>query len=259
MDDSWSSPSPITLSHLELHVHTDLPLGSNSWDPVPLSGNDLETVPFFVCLPLVESLHSYLYFLQSRLSPASQSASGGTRTKTGSSVHSSACFFPPLALLPGAHSLPSFFRFTAEKPASPWGLIALGEMTSFSLGFLVWTPGKEADWPEIRPAGHRTQGADLILVQFCLNLIFLCVRLSWPGKIKNGDQDFPGGPVVKMLPSSAGGAGLMPGQWSWDPTCFTVKKPKHQSSIVINSKTSLKMVHIKKKRRLKTKFSHLQI
>ena len=119
MDDSWSSPSPITLSHLELHVHTDLPLGSSSWDPVPLSGNDLETVPFFVCLPLVESLHSNLYFLRSRLSPASQSASGGTRTKTGSSVHSSACFFPPLALLPGAHSLPSFFRFTAEKPASP--------------------------------------------------------------------------------------------------------------------------------------------
>lgn len=38
-------------------------------------------------------------------------------------------------------------------------------------------------------------------------------------------------------------------------------KTKHQSSIVINSKTSLKMVHFKKrkKRWLKTKFSHLQI
>ena len=185
MDDTWSSPSPIRLSHLELHVHTDLALGSSSWDPFPLSGNDLETLPFF------GSLHSYLYFLWSPLSPASQSASGGTQTKTGSNVQSFACFFPPLALLPGAHSLPSFFRFTAEKPASPWGLIALGELTSFSLGFLVWTSGKEADWPEIRPAGHRTQGADLILVQFCLNLIFLCVRLSWPGKIKNGWSGLP--------------------------------------------------------------------
>ena len=51
MDDTWSSPSPIRLSHLELHVHTDLALGSSSWDPFPLSGNDLETLPSFVCLP----------------------------------------------------------------------------------------------------------------------------------------------------------------------------------------------------------------
>lgn len=63
MDDTWSSPSPIRLGHLELHVHTDLALGSSSWDPFPLSGNDLETLPFFVCLPFVGSLHSYLYFL----------------------------------------------------------------------------------------------------------------------------------------------------------------------------------------------------
>lgn len=106
-------------------------------------------------------------------------------------VQSSAFFFPPLVLLPKALSLPSSFRFTAEKPAFPWGLTALGELTSFSLGFLVWPPGKEAYSPEIRPAGPRTQRADVILVRFCLNLISLCVRLSWPGKIRNGDQGLP--------------------------------------------------------------------
>ena len=193
---------------------------------VPLSGNELEIVSFLVCLPVVESVHFYLYFLPSPLSPASQSASGGTQTMTGSGVQSSAFFSPPLVLLPEALSMPSSFQFTAEKPAFPWGRTALGELTSFSLGFLVWPPGKEADSPEIRPAGPHSQRTDLILVRFCLNPIFLCVILSWPGKIKNVIRDFPGGPGVKVLSSGVGGAGLMPGRWSWDPTCFTAKKTK---------------------------------
>lgn len=193
---------------------------------VPLSGNELEIVSFFVCLPVVESLHFYLYFLPSPLSPASQSASGGTQTMTGSGVQTSAFFSPPLVLLPEALSLPSSFQFTADKPAFPWGRTALGELTSFSLGFPVWPPGKEVYSPEIRPAGPRTQRTDLILVRFCLNLIFLCVGLSWPGKIKNVIRDFPGDPGVKALPSGVGGAGLMPGQWSWDPAGFTAPKNK---------------------------------
>ena len=95
MDDTWSSPSPIRINHLELHVHSDLPLGFSSWDSVPLSGNELEIVPFSVCLRFVESLHLYLYFLPSPLSLASQSASGGTQTKTGSCPE--LCFLFPTA------------------------------------------------------------------------------------------------------------------------------------------------------------------
>ena len=35
--------------------------------------------------------------------------------------------------------------------------------------------------------------------------------------IKNLERGFPGGPVVKNLPSNAGDAGSIPGWWSWTP------------------------------------------
>ena len=39
-------------------------------------------------------------------------------------------------------------------------------------------------------------------------------------------RDFPGGPVVKTLPSSAGGAGLIPGQGARVPHASWPKKKK---------------------------------
>ena len=43
---------------------------------------------------------------------------------------------------------------------------------------------------------------------------FLVEQSENEGKaqVENTDQDFPGGPVVKTLPSNAGGAGSIPGQ-----------------------------------------------
>ena len=39
-------------------------------------------------------------------------------------------------------------------------------------------------------------------------------------------RNFPGGPVVKPLPSNAGGVGLVPGQEAMTPsTCLLAKKP----------------------------------
>ena len=43
---------------------------------------------------------------------------------------------------------------------------------------------------------------------------------------KNTGEDFPYDPAVKTLPSSARGAGLIPGQGA---TCFLAKKPKHKT------------------------------
>ena len=42
-------------------------------------------------------------------------------------------------------------------------------------------------------------------------------------------RDFPGGPVVKTLPSSAGGAGLIPGQGARVPHASWPKKKKATS------------------------------
>ena len=61
-------------------------------------------------------------------------------------------------------------------------------------------------------------------------------------------RDFPGGPVVKTLPSNAGREGLIPGRGAKIPHAL---RPKNQninrSNIVTNSiKTLKKMVHIKK-------------
>ena len=58
--------------------------------------------------------------------------------------------------------------------------------------------------------------------------------------------NFPGGPVVKTLPSNAVGAGLIPG---WGAKIPHTSGPKNQnrSNIVIKI---LKMAHIKKKKRI---------
>lgn len=64
--------------------------------------------------------------------------------------------------------------------------------------------------------------------------------MPWPHppKLKHNLWEFPDDPVVKILPSIAGGAGLIPGQETRG------KKPKH---IVTNSIKIFKMTaHIKK-------------
>ena len=62
-------------------------------------------------------------------------------------------------------------------------------------------------------------------------------------------RDFPGGPVVKTLPSSTGGAGSIPGRGAKIPRASRPKKQKNikkkRSNIVTNSIKTLK----KKKRR----------
>ena len=40
-------------------------------------------------------------------------------------------------------------------------------------------------------------------------------------------QDFPGGPVVKTLPSNAGGEGLIPGRGAKIPHALQPKDQKH--------------------------------
>ena len=45
------------------------------------------------------------------------------------------------------------------------------------------------------------------------------LKMSWP-------RDFPGGPVVKTLPSNAGGAGLIPG---WGAKIPHTSRPKNQN------------------------------
>ena len=65
------------------------------------------------------------------------------------------------------------------------------------------------------------------------------------------DRDFPGCPMVKILPSKAGGVSLIPGQGAKIPPA---SQPKDQninssSNIVTNSLKTLKMVHIKKKKK----------
>ena len=65
--------------------------------------------------------------------------------------------------------------------------------------------------------------------------------------------DFPGGPVVKTLPSNAGGVGSIPGQGAKIPHVSWSKNQsiKNRSNIVTNSIKTLKMVHIKKKKKKK--------
>jgi len=74
-------------------------------------------------------------------------------------------------------------------------------------------------------------------------------------------QGLPWWPVVKTLPCNAGGTGLIHG---WEPKIPNASWPKNQNinSIVTNSIKTLKMVHIKKKkkeRNLKEKNDTIQI
>ena len=66
---------------------------------------------------------------------------------------------------------------------------------------------------------------------------------------KRGSRDFPGGLVVKTLPSNEAGVGSIPSQGAKTPYASWPKKRKHEniSNVVINSIKTLKMVHNKKK------------
>ena len=57
-------------------------------------------------------------------------------------------------------------------------------------------------------------------------------------------RDFPGGPVVKTSPSSAGVAGVIPG-WGTKIPHLRAKKSKHRSEIVTDSVRTLKTAHTK--------------
>ena len=61
--------------------------------------------------------------------------------------------------------------------------------------------------------------------------------------------------MVKTSPSNAEGVGSIPGQGAKIPHASRPKTPKREnrSNIVTNSKKTLKMVHIKKKKILKEK------
>ena len=61
--------------------------------------------------------------------------------------------------------------------------------------------------------------------------------------------EFPGSPVVKTSPPSAGGEGSIPGQGAKIPHALgpkPVPRKKHRSNTVTSSITTLKMVHIEK-------------
>ena len=68
-------------------------------------------------------------------------------------------------------------------------------------------------------------------------------------------MDFPGSPVVKTSLSNAGGVGLIPGPEVKIPHASGPKNQniENRSNIVTNSKKTLKMVHVKKKKKLKKK------
>ena len=58
-------------------------------------------------------------------------------------------------------------------------------------------------------------------------------------KKKKKSRDFPGGPVVKILPSNAGGAGLLPlpGQGAKTPHATGPKKPNSSNSVTNSIKS----------------------
>ena len=73
--------------------------------------------------------------------------------------------------------------------------------------------------------------------------------------IENKIRDFPGSPVVKILPFIAGGAssisGLVPGRGAEIPLALQPKNQsmkQYRSNIVTNAIKTSKMVHIKKKK-----------
>ena len=75
-----------------------------------------------------------------------------------------------------------------------------------------------------------------------------------------GLGELPGSPVVKTLPSSSGGAGLIPAQGDKIPYCLRVQKPKHETSnIATKSTKTSKMVHFKNLKNLKKKPAGVRI
>lgn len=58
--------------------------------------------------------------------------------------------------------------------------------------------------------------------------------------------EFPGVPVVKTLPSTAGVVDLITWRGSRDPTCLMAKKQKNRNNIATISIKIFKMFHIKK-------------
>ena len=55
--------------------------------------------------------------------------------------------------------------------------------------------------------------------------------------------------MVKTLPSNAGNKGLIPGWGAMSPHVLWPKRKKHKIETITNSIKTLKMVHIKKKKR----------
>ena len=73
--------------------------------------------------------------------------------------------------------------------------------------------------------------------------------------------DFPGGPVVKTLPSNAEGTGSIPG-WEAKILHASARKQnnsnnKNKGSIATNSIKTFKMVHIKKKKNGEKEHLHI--
>ena len=72
--------------------------------------------------------------------------------------------------------------------------------------------------------------------------------------LKAMGEDFLGDRVVKTWPSSAEGAGLIPGQGAKISPAFWPKKPpKYTSNVVTNSIKTIKMAHLKKSLKIKIK------
>ena len=108
------------------------------------------------------------------------------------------------------------------------------------------TCSSRQDWSPPNCRGSVTQ----CLAQEAVKTIWSC-RLD-DVEIHNCREGiFHDGPVVKTLPSNAGGVGSIPGQGAKNLTCLVARKPKHKnrSNTVTNSIKTLKMVHIKKKKK----------
>ena len=79
-------------------------------------------------------------------------------------------------------------------------------------------------------------------------------RLIITNVIKDVERNFPGGPVVKTSPSNVGSAGSIPGWGAKIPHALRPKyqkNPQNRSNIVTNSIKTLKMVHVKNKKKSK--------
>ena len=64
---------------------------------------------------------------------------------------------------------------------------------------------------------------------FCVHDLFLAYRaisVKWKTDLRTSKWDFPGGPVVKTLPSNAGGVGSIPG---WEAKIPHASGPKNQT------------------------------